>query len=200
MRRTWALTSAAVITAVVLAGCSSGQDDSHPTGGMGSSRAASSSGASASFNQADVSFATDMITHHRQAVEMADLAGSRASAPAVTELASRIAAAQQPEIDLMAGWLQVWGAPVPEDMAGMDMSGSMPGMMSMADMDALKAASGADFDRRFLTMMIAHHEGALQMARAETDQGGNPDAIALAQKVTAAQTAEITTMKDLLAS
>jgi len=81
----------------------------------------------------------------------------------------------------------------------MDMSGSMPGMMSMADMDAHNAASGTTFDRQFLTMMIAHHQGALQMAKTEIGQGSNPDAVALAQKITSAQTAEIATMKDMLA-
>jgi len=167
--------------------------------GMSSSSSTSSATASASFNQVDVTFATDMITHHRQAVEMADLAGDRASSAQVKDLASQIAAAQQPEIDLMSGWLEGWGAPVPEDMAGMDMSGSMPGMMSMADMDALKASSGAAFDRQFLTMMIAHHQGALQMANTEIAQGSNPDAVALAKKVVSAQTAEIATMKDMLA-
>ena len=202
MRRTWALAGVAVIASVVLAGCGSGQDNSDPMGGMGSSSAASSPGSSdaaTSFNQADVSFATDMITHHRQAVEMADLAGSRASAPAVKKLAAQIAAAQQPEIDLMSGWLDSWGAPVPEEMSGMDMSGSMPGMMSMEQLDALANATGQGFDGRFLSMMIAHHQGALEMARTEIDQGSNPDAVALAKKVKSAQTAEIATMKDLLA-
>ena len=174
-------------------------DDSAPAAGTSSASSSTSRSMSATFNQADVAFATDMITHHRQAVEMAEMAGSRASAPEVKMLAAQIAAAQGPEIDLMSGWLESWGAPVPEEMSGMDMSGSMPGMMSLADMDALKAASGTTFDRQFLTMMIAHHQGALQMANTEIGQGSNPDAVALAQKVTSAQTAEIATMKDMLA-
>ena len=74
----------------------------------------------------------------------------------------------------------------------------MPGMMSDADLAKLKAASGADFDRQFLTMMIAHHEGAITMAKEETAKGVNPDAKSLAGRIVTAQQGEIDTMNKIL--
>lgn len=82
------------------------------------------------FNDADVAFATDMIPHRRHAVEMAELAETRAESPEVKDLAMQIMSAQDPEIETMSGWLTAWGKPVPADDGGMDMSGSMPGMMN----------------------------------------------------------------------
>lgn len=75
----------------------------------------------------------------------------------------------------------------------------MPGMMSEDDMTALEDATGVEFDQMFLTMMIEHHEGAIVMAKTEIDSGTNPDAIALAEQIEAAQTAEIAEMEALLA-
>lgn len=158
----------------------------------------SSSNPAGDFNEADVTFATDMIPHHRQAVAMAELAGSRAKSPEVKVLAKQIMEAQDPEIQTMSGWLTAWGESVPDDMSGMDMSTSMPGMMSSDDMDALMNASGAEFDQIFLTMMIEHHNGAIEMAKTEQADGRYPDAVALAQQIESAQTAEISTMQDLL--
>lgn len=169
---------------------------------MGSSASApSESGTTdptADFNEADVTFATDMIPHHRQAVEMAELAETRADSPEVKDLAEQIRGAQGPEIQTMSRWLTTWGKPVPEKMDGMDMSGSMPGMMSTEDMDKLMNASGAEFDRMFLRMMIEHHRGAIEMAKIEQADGQFPDAIALAEGIEAAQTTEIATMQGLL--
>ncbi|MBY8871664.1 DUF305 domain-containing protein [Micromonospora sp. PLK6-60] len=79
------------------------------------------------------------------------------------------------------------------------MDHGMPGMMSDADMTRLAAASGRDFDRQFLTMMIAHHEGAITMARTEAAQGANSDAKELAGRISTTQQTEIDTMKDILA-
>lgn len=186
-----ALSLAALIVAVTLtlAGCG--------TGG-----AESPSDASVRHNQQDVTFATDMIPHHLQAVEMARMAQTQASAPAVKTLAEQIQAAQGPEIDTMTQWLKSWGEDVPdESMGGMDMGGtdSMPGMMSDQVMSDLGAAAGATFDTLWLESMITHHEGAVQMADTEITDGKDPDAIALAQSIKAAQTTEIATMNTLLA-
>jgi uncharacterized protein (DUF305 family) len=89
-------------------------------------------------------------------------------------------------------------------MSGMDhdgMSGEdMPGMMAQEDMNGLKASTGAEFDQMFLTMMIEHHEGAIEMAETEQTEGQNPDAIALAKQIVADQQAEIQTMRALLES
>ena len=199
------LTLAAVVTvtALGLTACG-GQDDSMGSmPGHSSSSSSPSTSQSADFNDADVKFATDMIPHHRQAVEMAKLAESRAENPEVKSLAKQIEGAQDPEIQTMTAWLQTWGAPVPDemsgDMGGMDHGGdSMAGMMTSEDMESLKNASGAEFDKMFLTMMIEHHKGAIEMAKTEQSEGSNEDAIALAEQIEQAQTEEIATMQDLL--
>jgi len=160
---------------------------------------ASAPGDQASFNDADVAFAQGMIPHHQQAVEMAELAldPTRAASPEVVDLATRIQAAQDPEIQLMTGWLDAWGQPMEMDMVEGDM-GSMEGTMSEEDMAALAAASGTDFDRMWLEMMTAHHRGAVKMAETEQTDGMDPDAIALAGQIIAAQQAEIEEMRGLL--
>lgn len=165
---------------------------------------ATTSAAAAAFNDADVTFAQDMIPHHRQAVDMAELAETRAESPQVKKLAAQIKAAQDPEIQTMTGWLEEWGKDVPEDMGdmeghgGMDMGDDMPGMMSSEDMDKLEAAKGAQFDKLFLDMMIEHHEGAVEMAKTEQADGKYATAKQLAATIEKAQTAEIATMRQLL--
>lgn len=147
-------------------------------------------------NTADVTFATDMIPHHRQAVAMAELAESRTENPDVRGLAAAIRAGQGPEIETMSGWLEEWGEPVPTDMGSMDSAG-MPGMMSAQQMTDLAAARGSDFDETFLESMIAHHNGAIEMARAEQADGRYTAAIDLAEQVVRDQSAEIDTMQRL---
>ena len=159
----------------------------------------------AEHNDADVTFAQEMIPHHEQAIEMAALAETRADSQEVKDLAADIEAAQDPEIETMTGWLESWGEGVPDEgMSGMDhggmSSGDMPGMMSEDEMADLHGVSGPEFDQVFLTMMIEHHEGAIEMAQAEQSDGEFPDAIELAEDIETAQTAEIQTMQDLLKS
>jgi uncharacterized protein (DUF305 family) len=159
--------------------------------------------ANVKFNDADVTFATDMITHHEQAVEMSQMASSRAQSADVKTLADDIAAAQGPEIDTMTQWLKDWGQDAPSgrmdqgDM-GHGTSDQMPGMMDADHMGRLGRAHGRDWDHMFLTMMIAHHEGAIEMAKKEQAHGKNADAVALAKNIETAQTSEIANMKDLL--
>ncbi len=148
-------------------------------------------------NAADVTFATDMIPHHRQAVEMAEIAATRAGSPEVLQLAEEIAGAQEPEIETMTGWLEQWGEPLPDEMGGMDMGG-MPGMMSQEQMQGLEEASGPAFDEMFLEMMIEHHTGAIQMAQTEQSEGLSSEAIELAEQIESAQRDEVATMQDLL--
>lgn len=149
-------------------------------------------------NDADITFARDMIAHHEQAVEMADLVDGAGASPEVTALAEQIAAAQGPEISRMNDWLDDWEADeMSEPMHGGEHD-AMPGMMSHADLEALDAATGEAFDNNWLTMMIAHHEGAVEMAQTEMADGENPDAIALAENIISSQSEEITTMKELL--
>jgi uncharacterized protein (DUF305 family) len=191
------LTAGLVAGVVVLAGCSNGSDDSTAAGGSAASSAAGSASASASaeFNDADVAFVQGMLPHHEGALEMAQLAEGRAQDPRVLDLASRIEAAQEPEIETMTGWLQAWGQPESDDMGGMDHGGM--GGMDM-DMSGLEAASGPEFDRMFLDMMSEHHQQAVEMAETEISDGENTDAIALAEEISTSQAAEIDEMQTVL--
>ncbi|MFF1607593.1 DUF305 domain-containing protein [Amycolatopsis sp. NPDC058278] len=184
MRKTVLIGGIAVASAVLLGACSSNDSMS----GMDPSAPSSSAQAAADHNADDVTFAQQMVPHHSQALEMARLVPSRSTNPKVADLASRIAKAQDPEIQQMHGWLTSWGAGMP----------GMPGMMSDDDMKKLEAAKGAEFDKMWLDMMIEHHQGAVDLARTELSKGGNADAKALARKIIDAQQAEITEMRGLL--
>ncbi|MEU7899574.1 DUF305 domain-containing protein [Nonomuraea sp. NPDC049152] len=146
------------------------------------------------FNEADVTFARMMIPHHRQAVEMAGLAGTRAVDPEIKELAAQIKAAQDPEIKIMTDWLRAWDRPVPSG----GMGHSMPGIMSEEQMKELEEAKGAAFDRRFAELMIAHHEGAIEMARTEKATGADPVVKELAETIETAQRAEVGRLRRFL--
>jgi len=153
-------------------------------------------------NQAGVTFATGMIPHHAQAVEMADLALTRAVDPKVKALAAKIKQAQAPEIARMSGWLANAGAPVPGTAGGHDMSGmggKKDGMMSPDQMTDLGKATGSAFDRMWLQAMTQHHDGAVALAKDALALGISPDAKRLAQSVIDGQSAEIAEMKSILA-
>ena len=178
-------------------------------------------------NAVDVMFATMMIPHHEGAIEMSELALAQASTQPVKDLATRIKAAQGPEIEQMQGWLVAWNAAMPmtsgtadpdSGMGGHDM-GSMGGteetaasssaddfgmgqmmQMSDADMDALRAATGVEFDKLFLQQMIAHHQGAIEMAEVEIARGQNLATLALAESIKSGQTTEIAQMQQMLAA
>lgn len=181
---------AAVLAALVLAGC--GSDDTPAAAPSSASAPSPSATVSAEHNDTDVSFAQGMIPHHTQAVDMAEMAVTRASDPEVKALAAKIQSAQNPEIRIMTSWLEAWGQPVESGMPGMDHGGmEMPGSMSDAGMKKLESLSGTAFDKEFLIMMVTHHKGAIQMARAEQENGENPQAVALAKKIVTDQTAEI---------
>jgi uncharacterized protein (DUF305 family) len=182
MRITHALAAIAVGIGLMVAGC--GNDDD--TGG----------GDHAQFNDADVTFAQDMILHHQQAVMMASLATDQAKDPEVVQLASEIQQAQQPEIETMQNWLKEWDAEMSHSMEGM--SNNMPGLMSEHEMSRLASASGRAFDQMFLTTMIEHHEGAIDMAQTEQTNGESPDAKELAEDIEAVQSREIDHMKTML--
>ncbi len=201
------LIAATVAATVLLTGCAS---SSMSSAEMPAGQSSGSGAMVANGSDADITFAQLMISHHEQAVQMADMALQQANSAEVTDLATQIKAAQDPEIGQMRGWLEQWGAPEQMDgMDGMDHGAmghgdtdsggqSAGGMMSDADMGALGNASGADFDRMWLTMMIAHHEGAIKMAEQVKAESTNPDVTALADAVVAGQKKEIDTMQQLL--
>ncbi|MQA80248.1 MAG: DUF305 domain-containing protein [Streptosporangiales bacterium] len=192
-----AATAAALI---VLAACGGNDGTAEPGGHSGMTGTTSSTSDSAGArNDADVQFAQQMIPHHRQAVQMADLAETRASSAEVKSLAATIKKAQGPEIKTMSGWLKTWGEPVPQESEGMDHSGDdMSGMMTDEDMRELEQASGKAFDTAFLQMMIKHHKGAVSMAKTEKSDGSYQPAKDMADDIIASQTAEITEMNKIL--
>lgn len=228
MRARLAVPALALSLAVVAGACSSGDHDgmdrgadgnmsesSMPHDGMGGPMGSAGPGGSTStisvpadaeFNATDVAFAQGMIPHHGQAVRMADMALDISTNPAIRALAEKIKAAQDPEIATMEGWLKTWGQPVPARNQPMDhasdgMGGMMmSGMMSEADMARMGNASGTDFDRMFLEMMVRHHEGAIQMAEHQLAAGKYQPTKDLAQVIITAQKAEIDEMNALLAT
>src|SRR5690625_3345615 len=112
-------------------------------------------------NDADTTFAQMMIVHHEGAIEMADLAVEKADSEEVHSLAERISAAQGPEIEKMTSWLEAWGEETSPTggMEGMDHGGmDMEGMSQEEAMAELESLSGAEFDRRFLELMLSSEE------------------------------------------
>ena len=205
------LSATAIAAALALAGCSTGTSGSTATssssastgnsmpgmGHGGSGMMSSSAPAAATeHNAADTMFAQGMIPHHEQAVKMSEMMLGKKDIPvAVTDLATRIKAAQAPEIETMTGWLKSWN-----ESATMGAGHSMDGMMGEDDLKELEAAQGAEAAKLFLKQMIVHHEGAVTMAKTETSQGKNADAIKLSKNIVTAQEAEIKEMQDLLST
>ncbi|MDF2770829.1 MAG: hypothetical protein K0S86_322 [Geminicoccaceae bacterium] len=161
---------------------------------------------------ADVRFMRGMIHHHAQAVLMAKWAPTHGAGADLQRLAERIVVAQEDEIALMQQWLRSKGEPVPEPTPGpmrMTMPDGtehdmlMPGMLTGAELEQLDAARGVEFDRLFLTFMIRHHEGALDMVDELFGSQGaaqDEDTFRLASDVFADQTTEIRVMKEMLAA
>jgi len=161
---------------------------------------------------ADANFMRGMIHHHAQAVLMAKWAPTHGAGADLQRLTERIVVAQQDEIALMQTWLKEKGEPVPDPSPGpmrMTMPDGtthdmlMPGMLSAAELKQLDAARGVEFDRLFLTFMIRHHEGALDMVEELFGAKGaahDEDTFRLASDVFADQTTEIRVMKEMLAT
>ncbi|MGW1770363.1 DUF305 domain-containing protein [Streptomyces sp. NPDC002104] len=144
-------------------------------------------------NAADRAYVRNMIEHHGQALTMSALAPDRASADGVKRLAERIAAAQKPEIGAMEGWTA--RNPAPSAAAGGHDHAAMPGMATEQQLKELAGARGPDFDRLFLTLMTAHHEGALKMTGEVLAAGNNAAVEEMANEVAATQSAEIHRMR-----
>ena len=130
--------------------------------------------ANTSFSPDDVKFLQDMIPHHQQAVEMAALVADRTNTAEIVDIAGRIAVAQEDEINFMHDWLIDRDQAIPDrsDYHAMHTAHHMAGMASPEDMAKLATLSGTDFDRLFLQLMIAHHEGAVTMVDALLEQPG----------------------------
>jgi uncharacterized protein (DUF305 family) len=169
-------------------------------------------------SRADVEFMQGMIMHHSQAVEMTALIASHTENKDLRLLGARISSSQSDEIRFMKRWLAARGEAVSmasssiktsagstEVMPGMDMShdsmGLMPGMLTPEQMEALRKAKGAEFDRLFLTGMIQHHSGALTMVKDLFDTAGagqEAELFNFATDVDSGQRAEIRIMQGML--
>ena len=193
---------AAVATALFLSGCGAATKDAHTD--HPASDTAVISAAPAGFDADDVAFATNMIPHHQQAVELAAMVPDRSTNPQLVALASQISGAQQPEIDTMKAFLVQWNEN-PQDSSGHDGHGAMAdhgdmaGMVDDATMAKLQTLQGTEFDTLWLNSMIGHHQGAIEMAKAELANGQNVDAKTLAQQIITAQQGEIDQMQKMLA-
>lgn len=169
----------------------------------------------------DVEFMQGMIHHHAQAIEMTDLIESRTDNADVRRLGSRISQSQADEMNMMRRWLGIRGFPAEMEMPkapkpaadGHDSHGGhhppkhehhdmmMPGMLTKAQMDALRAAKGKEFDRLFLSGMIQHHIGALVMVKELFDTAGagqDAELFNFATDVDTSQRAEIRIMQQML--
>jgi len=214
-----------LVTALAATGCSS--SDSGSDGATGTSAAAAGAevsvvqpgrpGESATpvdpddvlpereWNHSDIAFMQMMVPHHAQALEMSRLAATRADDERVKSLARRIQAAQGPEIITMGAWLAERNIDVPkasEDADSYDHGehGHTPmvGMLTHEQMDELEAARGRRFDRLFLRGMIAHHQGAVDMAQTTARDGVDVQVAEITADVAVGQSAEIERMRELL--
>jgi len=155
----------------------------------------------AGHNADDIAFATNMIPHHEQAIELSVLVPDRSGNPQLRTLATAIAAAQGPEIDTMKGFLAQWDAGTEQADAGHAGHGTaMQGMVDDATMTRLGRLRGPAFDNLWLESMISHHQGAIEMAKAEIANGESANAVALARTIVEVQQAEIGQMKQMLAA
>ncbi|WP_019310373.1 DUF305 domain-containing protein [Kocuria rhizophila] len=214
MNRASSLTAVALASALALAGCGTGGEQNTDAASETTSSTAAATGAGSpsstpsgatsgepiaeEHNDDDVMFAQMMIPHHQQAVDMSETLLAKDDIPAdVQDFAQKVIDAQGPEIERMNQMLQTWEAPMPgEDSTSMDHGTG--GMMSEEDMGMLTDAQGTDAARLYLEQMTVHHEGAVEMAQEQIEQGQNPQAVELARQVVEDQEAEITEMEQML--
>ena len=154
----------------------------------------------------EIMFAQMMIPHHEQAIVLAEIAENPTSgaSPEVTSLAAQIKSAQGPEVELMKSFLTQWDEPVvgheSMDHGSMDHGSKMKGMLSVEELAKLSTLSGKVFDKEWMLAMIAHHEGAIEMARTVEQSGKNLEVQALAKTIISGQQVEIDQMKSMLAN
>ena len=152
------------------------------------------------YTASDAQFMRGMIPHHQQALEMSRLAPDRTNSPELLEIAGKIEAAQGDEIAFMEQWLTSRGESIDQSYAHTGHH-TMKGMATEAQMASLAAASGVEFDRQFLSLMIAHHEGAIDMVEALMEQPGSaydPTLFEFTTDVSNDQSKEIELMHGLL--
>lgn len=185
MRRLWLVLAVAALGLLQACGSATG------TGAPGASSGAGQ------FNKTDVMFVQMMLLHQEPSAQMLRLAEERAVSPELKTLVAAIAVTEADEAKTMRGWLQAWGQPT-ADPGAHEEHGGLPSN-GEAELDTLKNAADADFDRIFLNMFIGRQSYAVQLAQMEAGNGANSDAVALAKRVEQSRNAEIEMMKQMLA-
>ncbi|WP_188111234.1 DUF305 domain-containing protein [Nocardioides antri] len=173
------------------------------------------------FNDVDADFATGLVQHHALALVLVDLTRGADVSPEVTALAEDILATESLEIETLTDWLAVWDVPAPEtirdhanaghgdhgdhgdqgntlSLDGEIPGGDLPGMPSTDELTELLSLRGDEFEQRWLELMITHHEGAIEIADQEIEDGTYSPAVDLAEAVREAQLAQVEQMKSLL--
>src|SRR5215203_6610274 len=148
----------------------------------------------------EAGFARDMIVHHAQAVQMAEIVRDKTQSDSIRLLTADLALTQQAQIGMMLGWLGEWGLPVAEtepamSWMGQPTEGLMPGMATPEEIDRLSEAPPDVADVLFLRLMIAHHQAAIPMAKAVLKRTERPEVIQLAESIEVSQRAEIENMQ-----
>ncbi|MEX5296601.1 DUF305 domain-containing protein [Kocuria sp. CPCC 205268] len=221
MQRSTTLTALALASALALAACGSAGEDTaapeastaaatadastaSPSASPSTSLSGSPSGAaaaiSAEHNDADVMFAQMMLPHHEQAVQMSEILLGKDLVPGeVRDLAERVRDTQAPEMERMRAMLAAWDAPAAPEASAAQHGGHGSGMVDEQGMNWLREAEeGPAAARLYLEQMTQHHEGAIEMARDQVEDGQNPQALELAQDIVRAQEAEIAEMERML--
>jgi uncharacterized protein (DUF305 family) len=194
----------AVSATLTLAACTAGTDA--PTAGTvfitpappGGSALPDDRGAATSAEEAtaaDVAFLAAMVVHHEQAVELADLAASRADDEELADLASRMRVTQAAEADAMRSWLAK--RPADDAATGHGHDAVMRGEISRSTLDRAAELDGPAFDELFLAAMVPHHRGAVDMAEARLAEAGDPAVARWARAIATAQSLEIERMLEI---
>ncbi len=163
------------------------------------------------FNDADVAFATDLIPHHAQALQLVDLTVGRELDSEIQALADQIRERRGLEIEELAGWLGSWDRPIPatardhenahsDDDSDSVLRADLPGMATAAELQELADSTGTAFEVRWLELMIQHHQGALSLAETERSTGVFKRAVRLAKSIETSLQREIDRMQELLRS
>ncbi|QFG27002.1 DUF305 domain-containing protein [Actinomadura sp. WMMB 499] len=184
--------AAAVLAPLLMTACGGGEANGKPV---------SAATPAAKHNDGDVMFLQMMIAHHRQGLEMAGLAAERAPSEEVRVLAAAVKATQTEEAERMIAWLQAWSKPLEAGHGhahGPHAEHGAAPATGAEEIESLKRAKGTAFEKAFLNLFIAHQHNAVEMARTELAEGGNPDAKAFAQRVRESRTDQIRQMLGLL--
>lgn len=194
----------AVLAVLALAtGCGGGGDDDSGGASTGPQIPESPviTGDPAGYNAADITFASTMVKHHQQGIELAKLASARSGNQQLTTLADQIVAIQQPEMNILNVFLVQWdenpdirtdsGGDQPRDQ-------SVPGTVDDATVTRLESLQGPEFDRLWLETMLGHHRGGVDIATQEIDNGANVDAVSVAKSIVAGLNPQMSAMRQML--